>query len=620
MPKRINLNTGAAAQGGIGIGLMTSAGNPWTVSDNLADDLVLNRRLATFVDTQASSLEPVVCDPVTGSLYSLSETGPSLVSGDGNWVTLSPSGDTSGATDYANVSQYLTAAQGKNIRLAAGNWYFNDTLVRMPRRNAANTDWAYTALIGRSDAQMPDFVGSGSSSCFLNFTNSAKPGIYVWRPPSGIASGPTLNVRSRPGGASDISLDPYAVGSGKTGGFTMVGAANYLSMGASGIYDLDNEASWPNHIGIAFWGSCDNHSVYDLKVRKFGTGIVLHDCTAYQFNNVVVRDCDIGWGWGIQTDGCNWVQCWSENCRVGISLVWDGWQTGTGRSATFAGIGRESSGTYIAFSSSDNDCNTLTNCYFVSCSLAGVAGHASVDNTQTLDCYSLLFNGCYWESNGSIMYMFRQIRPGMVAFKNCNFRGLAQTDVVGSYVQGGAKTGGASEILRKYIVSRIGVSQSTADLNYGCIWGYGGGASSAGIFDFENCRFDPSPYPIIKTDGDVQVNWRHNYYPINGQTQFPTIYADLTNAQKGYRVNSATFGWNNANSQDWGDYSIQAGFVRAENGLPTAITTAVTLPTASTTYRGQSRMLIAAGGAADTLYQCMKAAADTYSWKLVATG
>ena len=83
MTKRINLLSTAAANGGVGVGLMTSAGNPWTVADDLANELVLSRRLATFADTQANSLEAVVCDPVTGAMYSLSEGGPFLVSGAG---------------------------------------------------------------------------------------------------------------------------------------------------------------------------------------------------------------------------------------------------------------------------------------------------------------------------------------------------------------------------------------------------------------------------------------------------------------------------------------------------------------------------------------------------------
>lgn len=543
----------------------------------------------------------------------------SLVSGDGNWVTLYPSGDTSGATDYANVSQYLTAAVAKNIRLAAGNWYFNDTLVRMPRRNSTNTGWASTSLLGRDDAMMPSFVGSGSSSCILNFTNPAKPAMYVWRPPAGISGGPTLNVRAR-SNAADVSNDPYAVASGVTSGFTISGAANYTKM-AGTLYDLDNENAWPNHIGLTIWGAMNIHEVTDVKVMKFGTGIVLHDTTGATFNRVVVRECDIGWGLGIQTDGNNWLQCWTEQCRVGHSLVWDGWQTGTGRAATFAGVGRESSGNYLAFGSCDNDGISFQSCFWVGCTFAAIASHAYVDNTQNVDAYSTNFNTCYWESNGSVFYGFRNIGQGAFSFKHCNFRGLANGDVVGSYVQGGAKTGGASEILRKYILGRFGVNQSTADANFAAIgWGYGGGSIAVGLMEFENCHFDPCPYPTVFSQGQTQVLWKHNYYPNNGASSFPTIFANLTNSTKGYRVVANQQPWSNANSQDWGDYMLQAGFVAASNGVPTAVSSSVTLPTASVAFQGQTRMLLGAPGAADTLYQCMKSAADTYNWKLVSTG
>nr|WP_316642876.1 hypothetical protein [uncultured Roseateles sp.] len=51
MSKRINMNVGASANGGPGIGLMTAAGNPWTLADGLADEFV-NRQIATYTDQQ----------------------------------------------------------------------------------------------------------------------------------------------------------------------------------------------------------------------------------------------------------------------------------------------------------------------------------------------------------------------------------------------------------------------------------------------------------------------------------------------------------------------------------------------------------------------------------------
>ena len=44
------------------------------------------------------------------------------------------------------------------------------------------------------------------------------------------------------------------------------------------------------------------------------------------------------------------------------------------------------------------------------------------------------------------------------------------------------------------------------------------------------------------------------------------------------------------------------------------------LPTASASYRGIIAMVQGGSGVTDTLYQCMKSAADTYSWVRVATG
>ena len=49
MTLSINMRPGAAANGGLGIGVMTSAGNPWSLPDGLANELV-NRGLATYVN------------------------------------------------------------------------------------------------------------------------------------------------------------------------------------------------------------------------------------------------------------------------------------------------------------------------------------------------------------------------------------------------------------------------------------------------------------------------------------------------------------------------------------------------------------------------------------------
>jgi hypothetical protein len=54
MSLQINMNAGASVNGGFGIGVMTSAGNPWTVPDTLAQELV-NRGVATALSFPAAS-------------------------------------------------------------------------------------------------------------------------------------------------------------------------------------------------------------------------------------------------------------------------------------------------------------------------------------------------------------------------------------------------------------------------------------------------------------------------------------------------------------------------------------------------------------------------------------
>jgi hypothetical protein len=61
MTKQININAGQAANGAAGVGPMTSAGNPWTVADGVADDLV-NRGVAAYAANP---------DDITGTAYTL---------------------------------------------------------------------------------------------------------------------------------------------------------------------------------------------------------------------------------------------------------------------------------------------------------------------------------------------------------------------------------------------------------------------------------------------------------------------------------------------------------------------------------------------------------------------
>ncbi len=65
--KRINMYPWASANGGVGLGMLTSSGNPWSVPDTLAYDLV-NRSLAELVDAESGSTSPVSVDRGTGAI------------------------------------------------------------------------------------------------------------------------------------------------------------------------------------------------------------------------------------------------------------------------------------------------------------------------------------------------------------------------------------------------------------------------------------------------------------------------------------------------------------------------------------------------------------------------
>ncbi len=80
MSKRINIVPNASPNGGVGVGVMTSAGNPWTVVDGLAYELV-NRKLATLVDAEPESQQAVTLTPTQAAAL------PSLV---GKFATRAP--------------------------------------------------------------------------------------------------------------------------------------------------------------------------------------------------------------------------------------------------------------------------------------------------------------------------------------------------------------------------------------------------------------------------------------------------------------------------------------------------------------------------------------------------
>ncbi len=86
MAKRINMAPGASAQGGVGTGTITSSGNPWTVADGLADELV-NRGVASYADPVTQPLRPVMFNPNTGKAQD--STGAELSFGGGTKSTRS---------------------------------------------------------------------------------------------------------------------------------------------------------------------------------------------------------------------------------------------------------------------------------------------------------------------------------------------------------------------------------------------------------------------------------------------------------------------------------------------------------------------------------------------------
>ena len=71
MTLQINMNPGRTVNGGPGVGLMTSAGNPWTVSDALAQDLV-NRGVASPIAWPLQAVAantPLMTVSRTGQMY-----------------------------------------------------------------------------------------------------------------------------------------------------------------------------------------------------------------------------------------------------------------------------------------------------------------------------------------------------------------------------------------------------------------------------------------------------------------------------------------------------------------------------------------------------------------------
>lgn len=101
MSKQINIIAGEAVIGAAGT--MTSAGNPWTVSDGLADELV-NRRKATYVTGQPVPSQYGVAQWADSS-------GTQLIKPDGSSVSLGTG--SGGELEYTNLAAFpATGATG----------------------------------------------------------------------------------------------------------------------------------------------------------------------------------------------------------------------------------------------------------------------------------------------------------------------------------------------------------------------------------------------------------------------------------------------------------------------------------------------------------------------------
>jgi hypothetical protein len=117
MTLQINMRPGQSAQGGPGVGLMTAAGNPWSLSDGLAQELV-NRGVATPVNWPAS-VELTLTAAEVGSFRSLVSAAGNLTinsrDGLGRVTSYTDNSGTTYTVTYGNFGP-ATISGGGNIR------------------------------------------------------------------------------------------------------------------------------------------------------------------------------------------------------------------------------------------------------------------------------------------------------------------------------------------------------------------------------------------------------------------------------------------------------------------------------------------------------------------------
>lgn len=168
MSKRINMLQGYSAQGGIGVGLMTAAGNPWVVADGLADDLV-NRAVAAYVDQAPKPRQSVFFNPNSGIFedangqevkVASASSGPKKT---GSYVTKMGCGlsNTLLTADYCSTEQKpLDIYPPYALRLGLINTHLTNVnrialaklaLVPTDLNNGAGAIW-YPARVGRADS------------------------------------------------------------------------------------------------------------------------------------------------------------------------------------------------------------------------------------------------------------------------------------------------------------------------------------------------------------------------------------------------------------------------------------------------------------------------------------
>lgn len=518
-------------------------------------------------------------------------------------VVIQPSGDTTGATDYANIAP-LTLA-GVDVQLTAGTYYFNNKIIRGFKRAS---DGTYVSAGWSSDAAIGNFFGAGSGRTTLKFLDTSKAGMEFWCRPEAAyrAAAPWVNTIN---GNSVVSVDRAPGWSGGyTQGFTIEGSA------PNSISDIPTAAAagwvdqYPNHVGYLVWGASGDHVTSDVTVKNFGVGRVLHDTTGFVFNGCKITRCGVGEALAIQWDGNVYNFCNTNITRVGTAFAWRGLY----ESSAYTLFGRESLGTYIPTpTSTQGQANTYNSCRWYACNQAALAGHDDPANT-TADgaLWSNAFNSCYFEDNALALIAPQNNTGGAWVFNECFFESF--------------NTARAETLrLNQWFRDRMALTQVNLNAKFCPFthW-FGGGSSDDSLIKFSNCSIGNSDYGHVVADAwHVEID-RCKFPNGIGNTSGAIVTA--LGASRGFARPSLGNWWSPRtpinSSQGNDNWKLWAGFV-SRNGQPyVSTTTGMSTPTASALWNGTQLMVTGATGVADLLYVCQKSTADTYSWKLLSTG